>query len=255
MESIEERAKAQGWKPQDEFKGNPDDWRPAEEFLERGQKILPILQERFSKLEKDFAAQNTKLVKVTENLTKFADFHKGTYQRAYENAKRDIEARMARAEEDNDFTAYKQANDDLKQVELDMQVIEQESQDGPTKEPVPEFFDFTTANPWYDSDPAMTVYANHIAANIQPHQVSSNGEFYALIEQEVRRQFPHKFDQQTAGAVEDGSGEQTGEKKGKKNWGNLPKEAKDAYLMNFSDIPGFSKDDYARDYFAQEEGA
>ena len=135
--TAEERAKAQGWKDKDEYTGDPDGWRPAEEFLERGEKILPILQERFGKLEKDFAAKATELDRVTTNLTKFANFHKGTYKRAYDNAKRDIEGRLVQAETDGDFAGYKQATDDLRQVEQDIAQIETETcEDQP--QPVPE---------------------------------------------------------------------------------------------------------------------
>lgn len=253
-QTAEERAKAQGWRDKDEFTGNPDDWRPAEEFLERGEKILPILQERFGKLEKDFADKADQLDKVTGKLSKFADFHKGTYKRAYENAKRDIERRMAQAEQDQDFAGFKQATDDLAQVEQDIQQIDTEPE-AAEDQPVPEFFDFKKANSWYDSDMPMTVYANYIAEQlVGADGINSNSEYYARIEQEVKRQFPHKFTGAAAPVVEDGGGDGSGERTGSKSWNDLPKEAKEAYLVNFSDIPNFSKTDYAKDYFAQEEG-
>jgi hypothetical protein len=253
-QTAEERARAQGWRDKDEFSGNPDDWRPAEEFLERGEKILPILQERFGKME----AENTKLAErleaVTGKLGKFAEFHKGTYKRAYDNAKREIENRLRVAEQEQDFAGYKQASDDLAQVEQDIQQFDvQEGDDTP--QPVPEFFDFKKANTWYDSDIPMTVYANYIADQLVGVEgINSNVEYYARIEQEVKRQFPHKFTGGGQPPVEDGAGDGSGERKQKKSWNDLPKEAKDAYNVNFSDIPNFSKADYAKDYFAQEEG-
>lgn len=253
-ETVEDRARAQGWKDKDEFTGPEGQWRPAEEFLERGEKILPILQERFGKMEKDLADQTNQLARVTGNLSKFADFHKGTYKRAYENAKRDIENRLAIAEQDQDFAGFKQASDDLKQVEQDIQQIDSD-QDGGEPQPVPEFFDFKKANSWYDSDIPMTVYANYIANElIGADGINSNSEYYAKIEQEVKRQFPHKFTDGGQALVEGGLVTGEGDKKTKKSWNDLPKEAKEAYLVNFADIPNFGKDDYAKDYFAQEEG-
>jgi hypothetical protein len=250
--TAEERARAQGWKDKDEYTGPEGQWRPAEEFLERGEKILPILQERFGKLEKDFADKANQLDRVTGKLSKFAEFHKGTYKRAYENAKRDIERRMQLAEQEQDFAGYKQASDDLAQVEHDIQQIDT-SEGSP--EPVAEFYDFKKANKWYDTDMPMTVYANYIADQlVGADDINSNTEYYARIEQEVKRQFPHKFTADGQPPVEDGLTDGGGDKKTKKSWNALPKEAKEAYLVNFADIPNFSKDDYARDYFAQEEG-
>lgn len=251
-QTAEERAKAQGWRDKDEFSGKPEDWRPAEEFLERGEKILPILQERFGKLEKDFANKADQLDRVTGKLSKFAEFHKGTYKRAYENAKRDIENRMQLAEQEQDFAGYKQAAEDLKQVEQDIGTIDTEP-DAP--ETVPEFHDFKKANGWYDSDMPMTVYANFVADQLMgAEDIGSNTEYYARIEQEVKRQFPHKFSGAAAPAVEDGAGDGARDVKTKGGWNELPREAKEAYNVNFADIPNFSKDDYAKGYFEQEEG-
>lgn len=251
-QTAEERARAQGWKDKDEFTGPEDQWRPAEEFLERGEKILPILQERFGKMEGENAKLAERLETVTGKLSKFASFHKGTYKRAYENAKRDIENRMKLAEQEQDFVGFKQATADLAQVEQDIRQIDTE--DGPP-EPVAEFFDFKKANTWYDSDIPMTVYANYIADQLVGAEgITSNSEYYARIEQEVKRQFPHKFTSGSLPSVEDGLGGDSGDKKAKKSWNDLPKEAMEAYLINFADIPNFSKADYAKDYFAQEEG-
>ena len=50
---IEEEARKLGWVKQEEWKGDPDKWRPAEEFVERGRNIVPIMRERLEKLEKE----------------------------------------------------------------------------------------------------------------------------------------------------------------------------------------------------------
>ena len=34
---YELEAREQGWKPQDEYEGDPNKWRPAKEFVERGE--------------------------------------------------------------------------------------------------------------------------------------------------------------------------------------------------------------------------
>jgi hypothetical protein len=252
-QTPEERARTQGWRDKDEFKGNPEDWRPAEEFLERGDKILPILQERFGKLEKDFADKANQLDKVTGKLSKFAEFHKGTYKRAYENAKRDIEGRLQLAEKEQDFEGYKRATDDLAQVEQDIQHIDAEEATDP--QPVAEFHDFKKANAWYDVDMPMTVYANYIADQLVGSEgIDSNSEYYARVEQEVKRQFPHKFTGGGPAPVEDGMGDGAGDKKTKGGWRELPKEAQDTYLREFTDIPNFGKEEYAKGYFEQEEG-
>lgn len=247
MSDVEQRARAMGWLPEGEFKGDPDKWRPAEEFLERGETILPILQERLGKMEKDLEAKTAKLERVTNNLTKFADHHKTTYKRAYENAKRDIERRLKQAREEGDFEAYDQAMQDMAENEEKNVALE-----GQPGEPVPEFFDFKKANPWYGQDLAMTVFVDHVAPSIA-QTVSSDVEFFAKLEQAARQEFPHKFSGQAAAtAVEGSTSIPTEQSKGKKGWRDLPAEAKQAYMDNFAAIDGFKKEDYAKDYWAQE---
>ena len=39
VSAIETEARQQGWKPLEEFEGNPEHWRDAQEFLEFGQRL------------------------------------------------------------------------------------------------------------------------------------------------------------------------------------------------------------------------
>lgn len=251
MSDVEDRARAMGWVSQDEFKGDPDKWRPAEEFVERGEKIMPILQERLGKMEQMLADKSEKLERVTENLSKFAEFHKGTYKRAYEKAEKRIKAAIAEAEEAGDFEGYRSALEEQKALEQEKQALEVGEAVG-GQQPVPEFHDFQKANPWYGKDLAMTVYVDALAPGIAQN-VSSDVEFYAKIEQAARAEFPHKFTSAAHNTVEGGGDGGSGEgSKTKKSWRDLPKEAREAYEINFASIPGFSREDYAKDFFAQE---
>ncbi len=49
---VEDRAYKMGWVPKDQFKGKPELWRPAEEFVERGETLIPFLNKKIRKLEK-----------------------------------------------------------------------------------------------------------------------------------------------------------------------------------------------------------
>ena len=54
-DNIETKAREMGWKPLEEFKGNPDNWRDAEVFVERGEEILPIVRKDNEKLRAEVA--------------------------------------------------------------------------------------------------------------------------------------------------------------------------------------------------------
>ena len=76
---IEQKAMKMGWTPKDQFKGSPDKWRPADEFVERGENMLPIIKAQVKRQDREIA-------ELKETLQKFGEYHTKTEQRAYEKA-------------------------------------------------------------------------------------------------------------------------------------------------------------------------
>lgn len=67
---TESRARQMGWVPKEEFRGPPDLWRDADEFVRRGEEVLPIVRANLSKAERKVAELESKLQTVT---TEFSD--------------------------------------------------------------------------------------------------------------------------------------------------------------------------------------
>ena len=42
IDPYESQAREQGWKPKEEYEGDPNKWRPAKEFVERGELFTKI---------------------------------------------------------------------------------------------------------------------------------------------------------------------------------------------------------------------
>jgi hypothetical protein len=42
LTEIEQRASSRGWVPKDEWDGDPEEWRPAKEFIDRGELFKKI---------------------------------------------------------------------------------------------------------------------------------------------------------------------------------------------------------------------
>jgi hypothetical protein len=62
-EDISE-ATGMGWVPKDKFRGNPDLWKPAAEFVRRGREILPIVQKRERDLREKLSASDRKIAEL-----------------------------------------------------------------------------------------------------------------------------------------------------------------------------------------------
>ena len=249
---VLEKATKQGWVEKSAWKGDPSMWRPAKEFVERGENIVPILQDRISKLESDFkttvGAQQAELKRVKEE----------AYERAkseYENKKTDLDAKELEAFNTSDTEAYqevKKQRDKLKEPEK------------PVEQPVTnnDFEEWHKKNEWFapdvenpgKADLEATDYANRTAQsllaktpNIPPEQL------FSRVEKVVRKRFPDKFEnpnRKKATMVDSGS--HAGESE-TKSWGDLPQEAKTAYkraAQRVKNVGGeLKKEDFVNDYF------
>jgi hypothetical protein len=128
---IEERARRIGWVPKDEFKGDPAKWTSAADFLEWGERLLPVVQDRNRKLNDQIdglARINREVLARVETLggelkesrTTFQEFRErtaGIEQRAYERAREELRQEMRQAVKDADPAAFDAAETKLQQLE------------------------------------------------------------------------------------------------------------------------------------------
>ena len=111
---VEEKARGMGWMPLEEFKGNPDRWRPADEFVQRGENYVPILKDRVKKLEEDLSIA----LKVTK--AELADVKKQGYEQAkaeFEKKTKELDEKELEAVETQDvekFTKIKKEREGLR---------------------------------------------------------------------------------------------------------------------------------------------
>ena len=123
-ETIEVQARAMGWVPKEEFKGDTDKWKSAEDFVKDGYEILPILRERTKKLSTKFDEVTQKLASTESTLQKLTEHHKKVDQRAYDRAVAELKEQQRKAVENSDMAAY-EAIDARKVYEDELEDINQ----------------------------------------------------------------------------------------------------------------------------------
>lgn len=111
-EQIEQEARTMGWVPQEQFKGREDQWVSAEEFVERGKHVMPILVSNNKRLQKELLQRDQKIDNLTKKLDnttaaieKLEQHYTAANKRAVEIAKNDLKAQLREAREDNDVDA------------------------------------------------------------------------------------------------------------------------------------------------------
>lgn len=153
---FEAEARKMGWKPLDEFKGDPAQHVGPEKYLQRAQEVMPllraengILKERIKKLEKE--------------TSRASEFFSKAEERAYERALADLKAEGAAAAKAGDAAAMDRVMDEVAKLEKPGATTQPEID---TDARMEEFTDWSKANKWYATNDVMRMYADAQAEKI-----------------------------------------------------------------------------------------
>jgi len=285
---VEERAQIMGWVPEEEFKGDPQKWVAAEQWVERAEKLLPLTKAMVTKLTEDIASlrstAGTKETALTQEIAglkktlgEFAEFSKKAEERAFKKAVAELEVKQRQAVAEGDteaFDAVKTELDELKQhpaLTGHLGEVTIDTAGDPVQKGWPEVSDpavyqeWATENEWV-SDVDMGIYARQVDLHLQntmtfPTQLAQLEKITELVKKKFPDYWSKKDDNpnqrkpQTVEGGGEGGGAPSGGK-GKKNYNDLPAAAK-AYCDEWSGkdgkgtagtIPGFTRQDYVDQY-------
>lgn len=204
---LVEKARSSGWRPKEEFEGDPDQWVDAGEFVRR----KPLF-DQIHQLKKELKGRSEQIEQVSAYAAKAAE-------NARKQLLEELEAKKREAFQNADYDAFAQADAELKKAE------EQPAPEPKTPEVPPELQEFTARNErWFDKDRAMTAFALAEAERLKAEGVPF-GDMLKQVEQEVRKEFAHKFtnpNKEKAPAVVPDGGEKPA--KGKLTFNDLTRD-------------------------------
>lgn len=203
----EEKASSLGWVSKEEWveQGkDPDDWKPAKVFLEHGDMIGKIRN------------QSKELEESRRAITFMHEKHKTAYEKGYQNALADLRNQKRAALADGDFV---KADEIDEKIDATKEALEQVKNTPPpvpqTQQVDPDHVEWVQRNPWY-TEPRLMRYADSIAIDYINEQKKLGNPLTAnqvrkYVEEEVKKEFPHKFPQRAKGPpTPDGEGRATG---------------------------------------------
>jgi hypothetical protein len=181
VDIYEEEARAQGWKPQEEYEGDPQKWRPAKEFVERG--------ELFGKID-----TLGKELKETRKALKMLQEHNAKIKETeYSRAVNELKALQKKHLEEGNSDGYLETTElltDLKAEQKAREVVRE-------KEPPavdPRFTAWVDANKWYNADPDMRSYADIVGAGYAQQNPGLDPEdVLKFVTAQVKARFKDKF--------------------------------------------------------------
>lgn len=233
---IEQRAMEQGWVPEDQWDGEPEAWRPAKEFVDRG--------ELFKKID-EVKRENKQLKQGIDELSKHhAKVREVEYQRALATLK--AQKRDALADGDAD-----------KVVEIDERIdatkeAQRQSANQPQQQaeavPDPRFEAWVNKNTWYNNDRIMKAAADEVARELVLRGERDNARILTEVEKRIKQEFPQKFtnpNREKASAVEGSTNKSTTRKTDTVEMSDVEKTIMNKILRV---TPGLTKEKYLEEF-------
>lgn len=179
--AIEQRAMEQGWRPKEEFQGDPEAFIDAPEFVRRG--------ELFSKIE----VTTRELKQVRQALDALKDHHSKVKETEYKRALASLEAARKQALVEGEHERFFALEEKIEEIKTEKQTFDEELQQAsaPAQEVHPAFADWLSKNKWYETDEAMRAYADRLGTKYA--KTLSPPEALRQITEDVKKKFAHEF--------------------------------------------------------------
>lgn len=208
-DAVEARARAMGWKPLAEYRGPPGKWSSAEDFIAKGETILPVMRdqnrrmaERLVNLEGEVTGlratsqEQLTIIKEMRELGRKAD------QRGYDRAVAEIKAAKLTAVESGDKDAYQRLDaQEEALVDAHEAAMAPPTPETPPREtktpppPDPAVAAFMRENTWFNKDAFLTRKVTDINIDvIEEFPDMSVGEQLDESLTRLKEAYPERFD-------------------------------------------------------------
>lgn len=195
-QKAEEKARTKGWKPLEEFKGDPADWVPAKEFVGREKLFDKIhdlknqLSRQAQKFQQDMSSIQAHFLRVQET--------------EYKRAKTELQSQLAQAKANDDIDAAVEIAGQIKETEAAQKAAAVEAKVVKQGGPTPDFVDWQEENGWFNKDMEMTADAVTIGTGYAAANPSkSQKEVLEHVSTKIKRLYPEKFESRKEKSVED----------------------------------------------------
>ena len=243
---AEAEARLVGWQPREEFKGPEEKWKPAAEFLEKGKQINGFMRKDLEKLRGELSRRDATLAELQQTITEFAAFHQETETRAYERARKELQAERAEAISAADGEKVVETEERLR--ELDAARKAPPAKAAPQADPI--FTAWVAENAWYRDNRRARAMCEGLAEEVRATNPELFGrEFLDEVKQQLMEEAPQFFKnaRREEPPLVGASGDRRPGGAGKKTYADLPAEAK-AACDKFVAQKLLTREQYLADY-------
>lgn len=186
---IEAQAVKGGWKPQEEFKGNPDEWVSAKEFVGR-QKLYDRIKNLDDKLVYQQSKFEKDMVQISDHIAKISKVE-------HDKAMRQLKAQKEIALEEGNVRALDAINDEIRDTEKAHETAKQpaiQKQTDNGAQIAREFQEWQTKNDWFQKDTGLRKEAEAIGIGYAASNPGiTHAQVLEYVETKIKQYYPDKF--------------------------------------------------------------
>lgn len=192
---VEEQARKGGWKPQEEYSGDPDAWIPAKEFVGRQR-----LYDRIKSLENKITYQQGKFEK---DMGIMSDHFAKMQKVEFDKAMRQLKAQKELALQDGDVRTLDAVNEEIRETEKAHEAAKQAPRQNDNVQIAAEFNEWRTRNTWFDQDTSLKKEAEAIGIGYAASNPGiTHAQVLQYVEEKIKQYYPDKFETKRKQVVE-----------------------------------------------------
>lgn len=234
---YESEARKEGWVSQDEWVDqgkDPDAWRPADEFVKRGEEISGY---KIKKLERELNDTRKRL----DSMSKESERALKLQQDAYE---KELKSARAQAIASGDGEKVNELDDQLDELREQRRAAKEAPKEPVDDTAVREFYEKNGS--WYGKDSDLTELADGFGWAFKAQHPNAAPE--EILEHIERKMKPHVKGKMEKKPTVEGATRGTSKRTKEKTYDNLPSEAKQMCDQMLARIPAGQRDAFKQKY-------
>jgi hypothetical protein len=175
------QARSQGWVSKEEWTGDPDKWKPAKEFNERG--------ELFGKID----SMGKELKETKKALKMLQEHHTKVKEIEYNRAVQELKQLQKKHLEEGNSDGYLETTELLTDLKAEQKAREVAAEIAPNQ-PDPRFLEWVDKNKWYSQNAEMRQYADAVGLGYaQSNPGLEPEDVLKYVAEQVRGRFRERF--------------------------------------------------------------
>ena len=215
---AEEKAMASGWRPEDEWDGDPDDWVDARTFNRNGEFMSRIQQQ-----SKQLSTSASEIEELKNAMKALGEHNKKIAEAEYNKAIKALKKEKVAALEEEDHESVVEIEDKIDELkeskkEMDSRPTQELEKPPADVAPDPLFVEWSNENTWYNNDTVMRGAADALGMEYADRNKGAPlADVLDYVTKQMTNKFPQEFGnkrKREPSPVTEGSA--SGSKRGKK---------------------------------------